>query len=270
MARSPLSLVAAMMAAYLGPFRVLSKHRDLIRRLVYRDIISRTSGTVLGGVWLLLQPALQVAAFWFLLDLVLKVRTPGSVPFLDYFLTAILAWFFISEVLSRSLNVLSEYAALYQRTVFPIKVLPLVPLLMACLIYTPAFVLVSALLAGGVAAIKALAIMLGLTVWLLPGCYLLSLLGLFIRESRQVFPFILTMLMYLSPIMYQPEALPERFRPLMQWNPMADVLAIVQHLIHGLPLDSGNVVRPSLLWAVLMVPAWILFARAEPHMREEL
>lgn len=265
-----LAAASALLGGYTGPFKALHRHAELILRLVVRDVASRTSGTLLGGFWLLAQPALQVAAFWFLLDVVLRVRTPGKVAFLDYFLTAMLPWFIISEVSSRSLNILSEFAALYQRTVFPIKVLPLVPLIMACIIYTPVFMVVAGVVTGFMGAVMSLGLVVLLAVWLLPFCYLLGILGLFIKESRQVFPFLLTLLMYFSPILYQPDALPETMRPLMHWNPIADVVAVVQHVLHGLPLETGNYVRPLVLWWVLMAPAWVLFARAEPHMREEL
>lgn len=256
--------------AYARPFIVLADNWNLVLRLLHREVTSRTSGTLLGGLWLIAQPALQVAAFWFLLDLVLKVRTPGKVAFLDYFLTAMLPWLFMSEVLSRSLNVMSDYAMLYQRTVFPVNVLPLLPLTLGFLIYSPVFFAVVWMLLGFASAAKALAIMGVITLWLVPFCYLLALLGLFFRESRQVFPFVLTLLMYLSPILYQPEALPDAMKPLMVWNPIADILACIQHILHDLSFTSGNGWRPLVIWIILTPSAWILFARAETQMREAL
>lgn len=264
------SLLSRFLSTYLAPFITLIDHRNLLFRLLRREVTGRTSGTWLGGLWLVAQPALQMGAFWFLLDLVLKVRTPGKVAFVDYFLTAMLTWLFISEVLSRSLTVLSEFSPLYQRTVFPVQVLPMVPLLMGVMIYVPVMWVVVWLLAGGAAAAMSLPLLLTLAIWLMPFCYLLALLGLFFRESRQVFPFLLTLLMYLSPVLYQPEALPASLRPLMAWNPVADWLSVIQHLVHDLPLESVQLWRIGVLWILLLPPAWVLFRRAEPQMREEL
>jgi lipopolysaccharide transport system permease protein len=264
------SLISRLLRTYLAPFLTLIDHRNLIYRLVRREITNRTSGTWLGGVWLVAQPGLQMGAFWFLLDFVLKVRSPGKVPFVEYFLTAMLTWLLVSEVLSRSLNVLSEFSPLYQRTVFPIQVLPLVPLLLAVMIYLPVMGGVVWLLAGGAEAVGSMLCLLVLGIWLIPFCYLLALLGLFFRESRQVFPFLLTLLMYLSPVLYQPEALPPVMRSLMHWNPIADWLSIIQHVVHDLPMETDQLWGLGAFWIVLLPPSWVLFRRAESQMREEL
>ena len=264
------SFFSRVFKTYSAPFLTLIDHRNLVYRLLRREVVSRTSGTWLGGLWLVAQPALQMGAFWFLLDFVLKVRSPGQVAFLDYFLTAMLAWLFISEVLSRSLNVLSEFSPIYQRTVFPVQVLPLVPLLMGVMIYLPVMGGVVWLLAGWQAAVSSQWLLVMLAVWLIPFCYLLALLGLFFRESRQVFPFLLTLLMYLSPVLYQPEALPPGLRSLMIWNPIADWLSVIQYAVHGLPMEPVQAWGLGALWMLLLPPAWVVFRRAESQMREEL
>lgn len=259
-----------MRFALIKPLRAMVAYRELLYRLVRRDIVNRTSGTILGGIWLMAQPALQVVAFWFLLDVVLKIRNPGRVAFIDYFLTAMLAWLLVNEVFSRSLNVLSEFSGLYQKTLFPIKVLPLIPVAMAVIIYAPVYMIVAGVIAGGIGVLKAGLIIGFLVIWVIPFAYLLAIIGLFFRESRQLIPFMLTLLMYFSPILYQPEALPENLRVWMAWNPLAGLLAIIQHLVHDLPLTLADVLVPWLLWALLLIPAGWLFHRAEPHMREEL
>ncbi|MGI2324925.1 MULTISPECIES: ABC transporter permease [Methylococcus] len=255
-------------AGLLGPFRVLARERQLLGLLVRRDIIGRTRGTVLGWVWMLAQPALQVVAFWFLLDFVLRLRVPGKVAFIDYFLTAMLPWLFISDTLNRCLSVLTEFSSLYKRTVFPLKVLPLLPGLSGCLVYTPIYAATMGLLAGPGAAVQAVLLMTGLLVLLMPACYLLAVLGCFVKDLRQAFPFTLNMLLYLTPILYLPEMLPQEFRELLVVNPLADVMAVFESWIHGLPVTAGNFIRPLLLWLLSLGPAWVLFHRGEPHIRE--
>ena len=224
----------------------------------------------MGAGWLIAQPALQVFAFWFLLDLVLKVRPSSAVPYLDYFLVAILPWMIIQETLSRSLVVLSDYGGLYQRTLFPLKVLPWIPLLMGFLIYTPVLLAVVGFQQGVLVAGQVLGFCLLLMIWLLPFCYLLAVMGLFFKESRQVVPFLLTLLMYGTPILYTPEVLPPVLISWMRLNPLAHLVAIIEHLVNGLPLDLEAVVLPWGLWLLLLPLASRLYSRAEPLMREEL
>ena len=103
--------------------------RALQRLLIRREMVARTSGTLLGGAWMVVQPALQIVGLWFFLDVVLKVRSPGRVPFVNYFLVGMIGWMMMSEILQRNLTVLVEFGPLYQRTIFPLPLLPLLPLL---------------------------------------------------------------------------------------------------------------------------------------------
>ncbi len=252
------------------PLRLLWGHRELLRLLAKRDIAVRTSGTALGGIWMILQPGLQVLAFWFLLDFVLRVRFPGKVSFLDYFLIGMVPWLMVSEVMNRSLAILTEFGALYRRSAFPLPILPLLPLLVSGSIYGVVYVGTVLLLQGPVVALRAPAIMLGLMLWLVPICYMLAVVGVFLREVGQVFPFLVTMLMYLTPILYMPQMLPEPVRAWWALNPFADLMAVIHGLLQGLPYTAGNLLRPVLVWALLLGPAWVMFRRSEPHVREAL
>ena len=254
----------------LQPLAALWRHRLLVGLLIRREIVGRTSGTLLRAGWLLLGPGLQVLAFWFLLDVVLRVRLPGHILFLDYFLAGILAWFLIIDVLQRALGIFAEQAALYQRGDFPLVLLPLLPLVMAMLIHGTLYLVVCTLLFG-IAALPAAALVLGLLfLLLLPATYLLAVLGHFLRDLRQLLPFLLTMGLYVTPILYTPDMLPAALQPWLVFNPVADVMAVIHHLLQDLPVSVGNWLRPLALWLALLGPAWLLFRRSEPHLREVL
>ena len=256
--------------AWAGPFKTVIHNRSLLAFLVRRDFATRTSGTIFGRIWMLLQPTLQVLAFWFLLNVILRIRFPGHVPFINYFLTGMLAWLMLSESLQRSLNVMSEFSSLYQRSTFPLAILPLVPVCVSGMTYGTVYLCVVAILEGPAAVLPAFLILVALLIWVAPIGYVLAVFGLFIRDFRQVVPFLLTMSMYVTPILYAPTMIPERFRWVLALNPFADLMAVIHGLLQGMPLSPGNIIRPLLLWLLLMGPAWLLFVRAEPHMREAL
>jgi len=249
----------------------LARQRELIRLLLRRDIVARTSGTLLGGLWMLFQPALQVAALWFLLDVVLKVRFPGMEGgFVGYYLTGMLPWLMISEILLRSLGVMTEYSSLYQRSVFPLAILPLVPWMVSGGIYTLIFVVVALAISGLHGALGALILMFALLLWLAPMAYFLAVIGLFVRDVQQMAPFVLTMLLYVTPILYLPTAFPEQLRWWLEINPFAHWMVLAHALVQGQPWDSKDVIILLLLWLVALFPALWLFRRSEPHMREAL
>lgn len=259
-------------ATYAGlwiPIQAAYKHRYLLFLLIKRDIITRTSGTLLGDAWLLFNPALQIIGFWFLLDIVLKVKFPSGINFVDYFLISMLPWLFIAEVLSRSLNILGEFGGLYRRAVFPIVILPLFPLILSGLLYALVMAVTVGLLSGvNTMPIGALTI-LGLAIWLIPLSYLLSIIGLFLKDISQFFPFLITLTLYLTPILYMPDLMP----PSMQWvlaiNPIADIMTLIHAGVQeNLSWTWANLWRPLLWWLLLLGPAYVLFRRAEPHVRE--
>jgi lipopolysaccharide transport system permease protein len=255
---------------FKGPAEVVWQNHNLLLLLVKRDIVTRTSGTFLGDIWLLLQPALQVVGFWFLLDVVLRIKLPGNVPFVDYFLLGILSWLFIAEALNRSLSVLREFAGLYQRTVFPVIILPLMSLLLPSLLYAIVMAITVGLLHGFSAVPAGILAIFLLAIWLIPICYLLAIIGLFLKDLAQFFPFLITITMYLTPVMYMPQSLPDTMHWILVINPAADIMALLHGTIQDLTWDWINLIRPIALWLLLLGPAWVLFHRAEPHIREAL
>ncbi|MEW6446143.1 MAG: ABC transporter permease [Pseudomonadota bacterium] len=249
----------------------LRTHRQLLLLLFRRDIEARTSGTVLGGLWMLLQPALQVAALWFLLDVVLNIRFPGlDGGFVAYFLLGMVPWLMLNEIMQRSLTVMTDYASLYQRANFPMPLLPLVPWMVSGAIYGATIIVVALLLAGWQALPGALILVAGLLVWLLPFCYLLAVIGLFVRDLQQLAPFILTMFMYMTPILYVPQAFPKEFAWWLDVNPFAHLMVLDHALIQGHDWTWLNLSVPVLLWLLALLPARRLFLKAAPHMREAL
>lgn len=270
LSRTARRLLELTVAGFLGPWRVLRREHELIGLLVRRDLLTRTSGTLFGWGWTLAQPALQVLAFWFLFEFVLRVKVPGKVAFVDYFLTAIIPWLFLTETLLKSLSVMDEYSAVYRRTVFPLRVLPLLPALVTGALYLPIYVLLVAVLEGFPAIGKAVLIFIVLWVGVMPAAYLLAISGSFVKDLRQVFPFLLNLVFFVTPIIYLPEMLPAEIRPLLVLNPFADLIAAIHGLLYNTPVTLGNVLRPVLWWMLLLAPSWMLFHRAEPHLRELL
>lgn len=252
-------------------FTKILAHANLLFLLIRRDIAARTSGTILGGFWMLLQPALQVSALWFLLDIVLKVRlSEVEGGFAGYYLTGIIPWLMITEIILKSLSVLNDYATLYHRAIFPIAILPLVPWSVSGAIYLVVFFIVSLVLVGLQGAFGALALIGFLLIWLLPLSYLLSVIGLFFRDVQQAAPFVMSMLLYLTPILYLPSAFPESLRWWLVVNPFAYWMTIAHGWIQGLPWRWVDVAVIGSIWAGLLLPATWIFKRSLQHVREAI
>lgn len=254
----------------LVPLRSCVAHASLLRMLVRRDLISRTSGTLLGKLWPLLQPALQVFGFWFLFDVVWGARMDRGEGFLQYLLISLLPWLLLAEVLTRSAGLFREFAALYRRTPFPVELLPLLIAIIPGTVYAVVFCGVVFAFEGPVAALQSLIVVPLLLLWLLPLMLLFSVLGVFVRDFAQALPFVLTLIMYCTPILYFPNMLPEGFARALWLNPFADIVATIHAVVGPAAVDWDKVARLAGLWLLLLAPCWAIFRRSVPHVREVL
>jgi lipopolysaccharide transport system permease protein len=252
------------------PLLLSYRYRGLLWMLLRREIATRTSGTVLGFFWPLVQPALQVVGFWFLFDVVYGMRIERGTGFLAYLLSGILPWLCLNEVLIRATNMFREFASVFSRTPFPIEILPVELMCIPGLVYSVAFTVSAGLMFGALAAVKAIIVIPLLLLWLLPLILFCALLGLFLRDFTQGLPFILMLLMYSTPILYFPDMLPATMRAWIWLNPFSDLMALIHAWLQGEALPWNSLWRLGGLWLLLLGPAWLWFRRSLPHVREVL
>lgn len=246
------------------------QHFALLQMLVKRDLVNRSSGTALGRVWPVLQPALQMVGFWFLFDIVYGMRQNRGPSFLEYLLSGLLPWFCLTEVLNRGTGMFREFSNLFRRSPFPVEILPVLIMLVPGLVYMLVYAVVCLFLYGVVSALLSLLIMPLLLVWLLPLIYLFSILGVFVRDFAQALPIMLMFLMYATPILYFPDMLPDTVRHYIWLNPFSDLILCIHALIEAKPLPFNSIFRLAGLWLVLLGPTWLIYRRSLPHIREVL
>lgn len=252
------------------PLLAVLRYPSLVRMLVQRELATRTSGTSLGRLWPLLQPALQVVGYWFLYAVVFDMRNLRGPGYLQYFMLGLLPWMCFAEVMSRATSMFREFSTLYARAPFPLEVLPSVILVIPAVVYTPVLALAAWWLVGGIAAAKALLIIPLILVWALPILLLCAVTGLFVRDFGQALPFMLMLLSFLTPIFYMPDMLPAAVSKWMWLNPMADWMAVIHAWITGAALPMDSLWRLLGLWLLLLAPAWLWFRRTLLHVRELL
>ncbi len=251
------------------PCLSLIQNKGLFWVLYKREFRTKTAGTSLGVFWLVGQQALQVLALWFLIDVILQVRFPSETPFVNYLLVGMIPWLLISEVLSRSTNLFQEYSDLFKRTIFPLEILPLLSMIFSLSIFLVIYLFVVFILNGWLSLLLSLLVFFVLFLWLLPLVYLFATLGVFIKDFGKVMPFLLTMMMYLSPILYMPVLIPEKYQFYLIFNPIADVMSAIHSVINDHQLPASNVsLRLFVEWFLLLAPSWLFFKRAEKHIRD--
>ena len=254
----------------LTPYGSVLKHWALFRMLVKRDLLNRTSGTILGKLWPVVQPALQVLGYWFLFDIVFAMRANRGPEYLEYLLTGMIPWLCVAEVLNRATSMFREFSPLYRRNPFPLEILPLLVMTIPGLVYGTVYFFLNLFLGGVTSAMASLLVLPMLMLFLLPVCMLLPVLGLFIKDFAQVVPFLVMITMFMTPILYFPNQLPDGIRAFIWINPFSDLMAVIHGLVQGRDFSWINLARPFLVWLLLLGPAWLIFRRSIPHIREVL
>jgi lipopolysaccharide transport system permease protein len=208
---------------------LLIRHRRLTWVLARREIADRYAGQLLGAFWAVGHPLLQVAVFLFVFAYVFQVRVGapgGPTDYALYLLAGLIPWLGVQETLTRSTVSITGQASLVKQVVFPTEVLP-VKVALAALCTQVIFltgVLAYRVLGGhGVPWTFALVpLLLGLEGLGLAGLALaLGAVGVFFRDLKDFVQVFAAIGMYLMPVAYQPDMVPEGVRPLLWANPFS-------------------------------------------------
>lgn len=211
--------------------RALASHGTLLRQFTLRDILARYRGSYLGVFWSLLRPlgllTVYVVVFGFILQPQLGSGAGGSK--LDFVLSlfcGLILFDFFAESVGRAPTLILSRPNFVTKVVFPLEILPLsavaAALLQMVISFVPFFCGVL-LVRGSVPATVALLplVLVPLICLALGLSWLLSSLGVFVRDINAAVPLLLVVMMFASAIFYSLSSVPPQFRFFFDLNPLA-------------------------------------------------
>jgi lipopolysaccharide transport system permease protein len=214
--------------------KILS-YRELLIELTQREIKSRYKQSILGYAWVLLNPFFQIMVMSFVFSHIMKVPTIG-VPYTIYLYVALLPWGLFANSLNSSVNSLVNNASLITKIYFPRELF----ILSTMLAKVVDFLLASTILIAFMIAYR-----VPITIhilWLIPVFFIqqlftyavslvLAVFNLFYRDVQYVLNLGLLLWMYVTPVIYPVELMPERYRWIFQVNPMAVLINAYRQII---------------------------------------
>jgi lipopolysaccharide transport system permease protein len=265
---------------HLGHPLVLARHRFLVLQLVRRDIMARYQGSVIGAGWGLLSPLLILAAYTFVFRTVFRTRWPGGGDSTGEFVLQLFAGLVIfnlfSELLGRAPRLVLEQPNLVKRVVFPLEILAWVAT--GSVMFHGALAL-AILIAASVALgahltpwAFAAPFVFALTVPMLIGlAWLLSALGVFLRDIGHVIAPAVSLLLFVSPVLYPTSALPPFLRDLLWLNPLTVPIETLRRvLLQGVAPDWASLAAYLACGLVFAFLSWRLFERVRPAFADEV
>lgn len=208
-------------------FRDLWRYRELLGFLAWRDVKVRYKQAVLGIAWALIQPAVQTVLLWFVFAKLAKMPD-GGLPYPLLVLAGLLPWQLFSGAFSAAGGSLVNNANLISKIYFPRLIVPLSTVVVA-------FVDMVVLLALTLIAMFGMGVFPTWRLFLLPlfiaGTMLIALgAGLWItvltvkyRDFRFISPFILQVGVFVTPVGYRTDFLPN-WRGLLALNPLTSMV----------------------------------------------
>jgi ABC-type polysaccharide/polyol phosphate export permease len=222
----------------LQNLRALVRYRGLIQTLVARDLKARYRGSVLGFFWSFVNPLLLLLIYSFVFTTVLP-RTGATKlePYALFMFCGILPWTWFSSSILESSNVLISNGNLIKKVLFPAEVLPIVtvlanmvhfflglPILAVFLIYYQRPLDLLELLWFPVIVLVQLVLLVGLSLFA-------AALTVHFRDLKDILGNLLTLWFFATPIIYPMAEAPERFRWLLNLNPMTHLAISYQEVL---------------------------------------
>lgn len=246
------------------------RFRSLIWQFARKDVVVRYRGSWLGIGWSVITPLAMLAIYTLVFQHVFKTRWPsaGSGSNLDFALNlyaGLLVFNWVAELLNRAPRLILEQPNLVTKVVFPLPALSWAAMVSAGfhMAVSLSIWLVASVVSGyephwGWLALPL--ILACLAPWLLALCWALSSIGVYLRDVSQLVGLVVSALMFLTPIFYPVQALPEWLRPVTLVNPLtAPIEALRQVVMAGgdVPWGALGVTLGSGLLACVL-GLWLL------------
>lgn len=243
-----------------------SNHFHLLRELVKRDFTARFTGSALGIFWAVIQPLTLVVLYWFVFT---KIFTRGTgtrdAGYISFLITGLLPWLGFNEGLIRSTTSIVDNSSMVRRLTFRSELLIVVPNASALMLETIGLLLFAGFRLLGGEGLRG--------IWILPFALLLQFslqVGLgwflapayvFFRDLLPILGFGLSVMFYLSPILYASSG---RFDAILAWNPMTPLLGLFRSAILSTALpEIGSLVFLLVVSGAFFTGGLAYFRRAQ-------
>jgi lipopolysaccharide transport system permease protein len=258
-------------AALVGDLREIVREqydfRELLYQMTRRDLLLRYKQTIMGLGWAIFMPLINTAVFSVIFTRVAPLSVDMPYPLFAY--CGLLAWNFSASSFRFAVTSLTLNASLVTKVYFPREIFPISAVLVSLVDFAVgASVLVVMMIYYQVVpttAILALPWVLAVHVmFTLSISLLLAMANLFYRDVKYLFELMLTVWMFMSAVLYPVSQVGGWMGRVMAINPMTPILDGYRDVVlRGVVPDPSAFAITTLISALLLVVAWIIFHRAE-------
>jgi lipopolysaccharide transport system permease protein len=210
-------------------WRDLWRYRELFKVLAWRDVSVRYKQTLIGITWAVIRPFLTMVVFTVAFGKLAKLPSDGTAPYALLVFAGMLPWTFFSTALTDSSNSMLSNANLISKVYFPRMIAPAAAVIVALVDLLISFVILVGLMIwywfapGWHILLLPVFVIIAFLASLGPGLWLTAL-NIKYRDFRYVIPFVVQFGLYVSPVGFSSNVIPENWRLLYSLNPMVGVI----------------------------------------------
>ena len=250
------------------------QYKEMIVSLVKRDLKSRYKESVLGFFWMLLNPLLQLCVYTIVFSVILRM---GIEKYYLFLFVALVPWTFFSTCLSGGTTVIISQQDMIKKIYFPRGVLPFSFVIAQFVNMLLSFVVVFAIviISGtplNVEAILFLPLIMLIEFVLALGCTMIvSALTVYFRDVEHIVSVVTMAWMYLTPVVYSVDMVPEKFVNLFYLNPMTSlIIAYRDILYYGQKPQLETLLIAVIMGVSFLIIGFVGFDKMQRRFAEEL
>lgn len=257
----------------------LYRDRKMVWNLSKNDFQAKFVGSYLGVIWAFVQPVILMLLYWFVFQVGLRAGNVSDYPFILYLMTGMIPWFYFSEALNGGTSALTEYSYLVKKVVFDIDILPVIKVISSVfvhLFFVVVIVVISAIYGYGPDLY-----LIQLIYYILCTCFLLvglsyinSACMVFFKDTAQVINIVLTIGVWITPIMWNPEGIiSPKLQVLFKINPFYYIVDGFRDAILAKTWFWDKPVWTIYFWCItilIYIAGVGIFSRLKPHFSDVL
>ncbi len=240
----------------------LWRYRDLLLLFVKRDFVSVYKQTILGPLWLIIQPILTTLTFTVIFTNVAKIGT-NDIPPVLFYLSGITLWTYFSDCLNKTSNTFIANAGIFGKVYFPRLIVPLsviVSNLIKLSIQFLLFIIVWLyyLFTTDTIHPNTYLLLIPLLIIIMAGLgmgfgIIISALTTKYRDLTFLVGFGVQLMMYASPIVYPLSLVPEKYKFLLLLNPITPIIEAFKYSFVGIGFFNWGYLAYSFVFMIILL-----------------
>ena len=241
----------------------LWQYKDLMLRFVKRDFIVSYRQTILGPIWVFLEPLIATFVYYIVFGAVLHAST-DKIPPLAFYLSGIVIWAYFSDTASAVSYTFTANATIFGKVYFPRLIVPIsmmlskmvrlgIQLLMLVTVYIFYKINASHIHPNIYILLVPFLILFTSAFALGFGLILASLASRY-RDVQNLMMFVIRILMYATPVVYPFSLVPQEYKVFIGLNPLTSIIETFRFAL----FSTGSFSFTHLLYSIVVITIVLL------------